>query len=142
MAKALTDFMIPEDLEVYMSFYGRHFNKRLCEWAVGNMEREDKATGMMKKITPMRMEELQELLKKYKVEIDSNSVYDALYLANMVKADMWGSSIEDEQHLALHVKDVLCDPDGYDGVVFNRFRADCDGKGIVLFWDKFVNDAW
>lgn len=138
----LIDFMIPEDLEQYMSFYGKHFNKKLCEWAVSNMEREDKTTGMMKKITPMTMEQLMPVLEKYKVTIDDNSSYDALYLANMVRADLWGSSIEDEQHMALYIKDIINDPDGYEGIVFNRFRADCDAKGIVLFWEKFINSAW
>jgi methyl coenzyme M reductase beta subunit len=74
--------------------------------------------------------------------IDTNEQYDALYLANMVKADFWGSSIEDEEHMARYIENVICDPDGYDGLVFNRFLADCSGKGVVIFWEQMIHSAW
>lgn len=142
MANTLMDYMIPEDMERYLSYYGNHFNKLLCEFAVSNMKREDKQNGLLKKITPMSMEELRRILEKHKVEIESNSQYDALYLANMVMADFWGSSIEDEEHLARYVEDVLCDADGYEGLVFNRYLADCSGKGCVIFWENMIHQAW
>ena len=28
--------------------------------------------------------------------------------------------------------------DGYDGIVFCRFLADCGAKGNVIFWDKML----
>lgn len=134
----LINYMIPQDMEQYMSYYGAHFNKKLFEFAASMMEKEDKATGLIKKITPMTMEELMPLLEKYKVEIDTNSLYDALYLAAMVKADYWGSSIEDEAHMVKYIEDVICDVDGYDGIVFSRFLADCSAKGISIFWDLMI----
>ena len=88
--KCLNEYLIPEDMEQYLSYYGCHFNKLLCEFAVSKMKRDDKQTGMLKKITPVTMEELKALLEKYKIDIDSKEQYDALYLANMVKADFWG----------------------------------------------------
>ena len=136
------NYLIPEDMEQYMSYYGAHFNKLLCEFAVSKMKREDKQTGSLKKITPITMEELKSILEKYKVNIDTNEQYDALYLANMVKADYWCSSIEDEEHMARYIEDVLCDPDGYDGLVFGRFLADCSGKGVVIFWEQMIYSAW
>lgn len=140
--KGLNEYLIPEDMEQYLSYYGCHFNKLLCEFAVSKMKRDDKQTSMLKKITPVTMEELKALLEKYKIDIDSKEQYDALYLANMVKADFWGSSIEDEEHMAKYIEDVLCDPDGYEGLVFNRFLADCAGTGVVLFWENFIHSAW
>ena len=142
MANTLMNYLIPEDMEQYMSYYGMHFNKLLCEFAVSKMQREDKATGVLKNITPMTLDELKTLLSKYKIEIDTNEIYDALYLANMVKADFWGSSIEDEEHMARYIENVICDPDGYDGLVFNRFLADCSGKGVVIFWEQMIHSAW
>ena len=138
----LMNYLVPEDMEQYLSYYGMHFNKLLCEFAVGKMKREDKATGTMKKITPMTIEELKTMLEKHKIGIDSNEIYDALYLANMVKADFWGSSIEDEAHMAKYINDVLCDPDGYDGIVFCRFLADCSAKGVVIFWEQMIRTSW
>jgi hypothetical protein len=102
------------------------------------MEKEDKVTGLTKKVTPMKLEELKPILEKHKIEIESNDWYDALYLANMVKADFWGSSIEDEEHMAKYIEDVLCDVDGYEGIVFSRFLADCSAKGCVIFWDMMI----
>lgn len=134
----LINYMIPVDMELYMSYYGTHFNKQLFEFAVGMMKKEDKATGLMKKITPMTMDELKSLLEKHKVDIQTNSLYDALYLAAMVRADFWGSSIEDEEHLAKYIGDVICDVDGYDGIVFCRFLADCSAKGIGILWDMMI----
>lgn len=142
MAKNMTNYLIPEDMEEYLSYYGMHFNKLLCEFAVSRMKRDDKATGIMKKITPVTMDDLKTILEKYKIHIDSNEQYDALYLANMVKADFWGNSIEDDAHMAKYIEDVLCDPDGYDGQTFNRFLADCSGKGVVLFWENFIHSEW
>lgn len=138
MNERMIDYCIPEDMEQYLAYYGHHFNKKLCDFAVSKMKKEDKATGMPKAITPMQMEELKSLLEKNKVELESEDWYDALYLANMVKADLWGSSIEDEEHLAKYVEDVICDVDGYDGIVFCRFLADCSAKGYVIFWDMML----
>lgn len=138
MANTLLNYMIPQDMEQYMSFYGLHFNKKLCDFAVGKMEKEDKATGVMKKIVPMKLEELKSVLDKNNIKLDGNDWYDALYLANMVKADYWGSSIEDEEHMAKYIEDVICDVDGYDGIVFARFLADCSAKGCVIFWDMMI----
>lgn len=134
----LVNYLVPEDMEQYMSYYGCHFNKKLYEFAVGMMRKEDKTTGKMKKVTPMTVDELKALLEKHKVEIEPNSIYDALYLASMVKADFWGSSIEDEEHMAKYIENVICDVDGYDGIVFCRFLADCSAKGISVFWDLMI----
>lgn len=139
MANTLLNYLVPEDMQEYMSFYGMHFNKLLCEFAVGKMMYEDKATGMLKKITPYKLDEVKAILEKHKVTVDTNEVYDALYLANMVKADFWGSSIEDEEHLAKYIGDVLCDPDGCEGLVFSRFLADCSCKGVIIFWEQMIN---
>lgn len=138
MANNLLNYLVPQDMEQYLSFNGHHFNKLLCDFAVSQMERKDKATGAMKKIVPMTLNEMKSLLEKYKITIENNDMYDALYVANMVKADFFGTSIEDEQHMAKYIEDVICDPDGYDGLVFTRFLADCMGRGTVIFWEQYI----
>ena len=138
MGNTLMNYLIPEEMQQYLSFYGHHFNKKLCDFAVSGMEREDKVSGIVKRITPMTMKELQELLERHKVNVENNEMYDALYLANMIKADFLGSSIEDEAHLVKYIEDTLCDPDGYEGMVFTRYLADCSGKGVVIFWELMI----
>ena len=47
-------------------------------------------------------------------------------------ANTLGSSVPDEQRLALFVKDYVDDPDGYEELPFTRFYSDCIGKGIPI----------
>lgn len=132
------NYNIPEDLEQYMSYYGLHFSRRLCDFAVGNMRKKDKATGRMTRVTPMTIGELKSVLEENNVEVAESSIYDALYLANMVRADYWGSSIEDEEHMAKFIKDVIGDEDGYEGIVFCRFIGDCNATGCVIHWNLML----
>ena len=138
MHTPLTYYNIPEDMQEYLSYYGWHFNKKLFEFATSKMMKKDAQTERMIKVVPPTMEEVKAMLTKYKVEIDTNDMYDALYLAAMVKADYWGSSIEDDEHMAKYIKDVICDPDGYDGIVLCRYLADCSAKGIAIHWDLML----
>lgn len=125
-------------MEKYLSYYGFHFNKKLYEMAVGMMEKKSKTTGEKEGLSPVDIENLERGLKKYRVNIEHNNLYDAAYLASMVEADFWGSSIEDEEHMMRYIKDVLCDVDGYDELVFCRFIADCSAKGVSIFWDRML----
>lgn len=81
------------------------------------------------KITSYNKESLDNLLKSNSIVIENNIGYDAVYVANMAKADFHGSSIIDELHLGKYIKDYLDDVDGYDGIAMTRFYADCIGKG-------------
>ena len=138
MRTPLINYCIPEDLEAYMSFYGLHFSRKLCDYAVSRMWIKDKTTGRRVRITPMDVQKMKSILSEYDVEIDEAETYDALYLANMVRADYWGSSIEDDEHMAKFIKDTLCDEDGYEGIVFCRFIGDCNGRGTVIHWDLMM----
>jgi len=125
-------------MERYLSYYGFHFNKKLYEFAVSKMEKKNRTTGEKEGLTPVQIEDFERSLRRYRVNVPDNSLYDAAYLASMVDADFWGSSIEDEEHMARYIKDVLCDVDGYEGIVFSRFLADCGAKGNVIFWDRML----
>lgn len=128
---------IPEDMKTYLSYYGMNFSKKLYEFAVSNMRRET-ADGKMEKVKPMTVDELKSLLSKHKIEIEHNDLYNALYLAAMVKADYWGSSIEDEEHLVKYIEDTLCDVDAADGQVLARYLADCSVGGCIIYWEDMI----
>lgn len=49
-----------------------------------------------------------------------------------------GSSIKDEQHLALFVKDYVSDPDAYEGLPFTRYYADTIGSGTPITWEEML----
>jgi hypothetical protein len=128
---------IPEDMKTYLSYYGMNFSKKLYEFAVSNMRRES-ADGKMEKVKPMTGDELKTLLSKHKIEIEHNDLYNALYLAAMVKSDYWGSSIEDEEHLAKYIEDTLCDVDAAEGQVLARYLADCSVGGCIIYWEDMI----
>ena len=56
----------------------------------------------------------------------------------MAMADFVRSSISDELGVAKYVKDYLDDEDGYEGIAFTRFIADCNGKGIPIIWADVI----
>lgn len=128
---------LPEDMKEYLRFNGRHFNKKLCKFAVSKMLVRNSSTGEGEeptKLVAITKEELDALLTTYHIELKYNELYDYVYVANMCKADFLGSSVPDIQHLCKYVKDVIDDVDGYDGIVFNRWYADMCRAGIPIEW--------
>jgi hypothetical protein len=96
--------------------------------------------GKQVPITPYSKQEVDNILTSHGIKLENNALKDYLYAANMCKADFFGSSIEDNLHVARFIKDVIDDPDGYDGLVFNRWLADMARKGEPIDWDEFWTD--
>ena len=125
--------IMPEDLAIYLSHNGPHFNKAACEFAVSQMyidEDED--------FKPFTKEQVNGFLESYNVKVKNNKLYDAVYVANMCKADYLNSSVPNETCLAKYIKDTLDDPDGIEGLTFNRWIADMKWLGIPVPWDEFL----
>ena len=129
---------MPKDMRIYLSHNGWHFNKKACEYAVGMMKKENPATKRLEKIEPYTKEQVDEMLKKYNVTLEDTGGYDYVFVANMGKADYLRSSIPDEQHLALYVKDVIGDPDAGDGVTMRRWYATMVANGEIVEWDEML----
>lgn len=126
----------PEAMLIYMRNYGPHFNRKLFEFAVSKMTKE--IDGEEREIVPYSKEEVDNIMSLQGVKTERNQLYDAAYVANMCKADFLGSSIKDERHLALYVKDVIDDIDADDGIVFNRWYADMSYSGIAIDWEAML----
>ena len=127
---------LPEDMINYLRYNGRHFNKKLLDFAVSKMT--TRVNGKEQELQPITKKQLETLLDKHSVKLENDVLYDSVYVANMCKADFLGSSVIDEGHLALYVKDVIDDVDGYEGLVFNRWYADTVRKGIPIDWSEVV----
>lgn len=127
---------MPREMMMYLRQYGPHFNRKLCEFAVSNMYK--KTNGKEQKIVPYTKEEANNLLMAYGVEVKNAQLYDAAFVASMCKADFLGSSVIDEHHVALYIKDVIDDVDAPDGLVFNRWYADCCYSGIAIDWEEML----
>lgn len=125
------------DMVAYLHNYGKHFSKKLYEFALSKMWKKS-SDGSTKRIQPMEREKFESFLKAQEVELENNTLYDGMYVLAMAQADFWESSIADEKHLALYVKDVIDDPDAVDGQVFNRFLADCRIAGKPIDWGRML----
>lgn len=99
---------------------------------------KENSSGQPVKISAYSKEDVDNLLKRYNVILENDCGYDSVYVANMCIADYLNSSILDESRLALFVKDTIDDPDGYDGMPFTRFYADCIGSGKVINWEDLI----
>lgn len=117
----------------YLRLYGPHFTKELCDYAVSLMEDDNG------KITPITKQQLDDKLKAQNITLEYNKLYDAVYVANMCKADYLGDAIPDsDRNLCMYVKKTIDDPDGYDGQPFNRWLSDVKGMKIPVDWSEFV----
>ena len=125
--------ILPAGMEAYLSSYGWHFSKRLCEWAVSKMR---DSSG--NKLTMKTKEEVDAVLKRNNVELENDGGYDSVFVMHMGISDYLGDSIPDEAHLARYVKNVLDDKDGYEGIALTRFIADCGGKGVPIIWEDVI----
>lgn len=132
------NYKFPSGMQEYLDTYGWHFSKKMCEWAVSMMKRKNPQTGKEEPIEYMDKEKAEEFLKKYNVTISDSKGYDLPYVISMARADYFKSSISDEAHLALFVKDFFDDPDGYPTMAFTRFYADCIGKGEPIIWSDYL----
>ena len=126
--------ILPKGMDAYLSAHGHHFSKPMLEWAVGMMrDRKDKKISVPEKKT------LDEQMKAYGIEIrHSEGYYDSLYAWCMAKADYLGSSIADDVHHALFVKDYMDDPDGNPTRAFDEFYINCIAKGIDIPWADVI----
>ena len=125
--------MIPEEQRAYLMNYGKNFNEKMCRFAVSMMrDRKGNKVEMVKK------DDLEKKLKENNIEIENDVMYNGVYVFAMCAADFMGSSIEDEKHALLYVKDYIDDPDAADGQVFNRFFADCVNAGIPIDWAEMI----
>jgi hypothetical protein len=119
-------------MEEYLSEYGYNFNEKLYLFAVSLMR--DRSGN---KVQPWEKEKVEAFLKNHGVNIESVG-YNAAYVLCMARADYYGSSIADEQHLALFVKDYLGDIDGSKSRAFDEFYIKCVALGTPIFWDEVL----
>ena len=125
--------ILPSGMDAYLSNYGWHFSKKMCMWAIKNMrDRNDRPLNMLS------YEQIDNLLATYGVKLSNDKGYDKVFVAHMCISDFKGSSVPNDEQVAKYVKDVLDDKDGYEGIAFSRFLADCNGKGVPIIWEDMI----
>ena len=120
---------LPKSMRKYLMHNGWHFNKSLCNFAISLMKKHGK------QLDPISKENVDKLLEQYKIQLDNNVGYDYVFVANMCKADYFGSSITDDKHVALYIKDTIDDEDAADGTTMRRWYATMVANGVIVDWD-------
>lgn len=125
--------VIPKDMRSYLQFNGYNFNEKMAEFAISKMTDR---TGA--KYVPTPKDKVKEALAKYGITLEMDNGCNSWYVYNMAKSDYWGSSIADEQKLAMFVRDFIDDKDAGVGSEkpFRYFYAICMGKGMVIPWEE------
>lgn len=123
---------MPKYMRKYLQNYGWHFNKALCEYAVSLM------TKGGKKLEPLSKEYVDKVLSQNGIKLTKNVGSDYIFVANMCKADYYGSSIVDEKHFALYIKDTIEDEDAADGTTMRRWYATMVANGVMVDWEEYI----
>lgn len=126
------------EMKAYLRNNGFAFSKKACEWAISQMKKENPATKKEENIEPWTKDQVEDMLKKYNVVLENNVGYNHVYVANMLKADKFKSSIPDEQHLALGIKDIIDDIDASPRLVFKQWITHMDDSGIPIDWESIM----
>lgn len=134
MAERLDSYdIMPEGMREYLSYHGHHFSKPMYKWAVSMMR-----DRMGNKVEAMEKEVVIDTLKRHNVTMEKDMGYDVPYTFLMAKSDYMGSSITDEAHLALFVKDYIGDIDGYPTRAFDEFMSKLIALGIPVDWSGLL----
>jgi hypothetical protein len=123
---------MPKYMRKYLQNYGWHFNKALCDYATSLMVKNGKKLDVLSK------EYIDKVLQQNNIKLTKNVGCDYIFVANMCKADYYGSSIADEKHFALYIKDTIEDEDAGDGTTMRRWYATMVANGQMVDWEEFI----
>lgn len=133
LAQAADDVMEHEDFREYVALNGYHFNDKLAEWAIGEMENVDKTKHKWS---------VKQVTDAYKAagytKPEGMTDGDIAYLANMAYADFIPDVLKTETDCIRYANAVTKDPDGYDEMPFMRWLADKIGREETISWDKML----
>lgn len=126
------EFWEDEKYHQYIEKNGMHFSDKLAEWASKKMKN---ATG---NDHTWSKSDVQGAYKGLGMSLPSGSTWgDATYAANMLYADL-GPDLRNELDAVRFGNRLLSDPDGYEGMLFNRYTADIMRKNEDIPWDKLM----
>lgn len=129
---------MPYAMRQYISQYGFHFSKKACNYATSRMKRKNQSTNKIEPIEPWSKEQVEDLLSRNGVTLTDSIMYDHVYVANMARTDYYKSSLPDEAHIALYVKDTLEDVDGSDELPFRYWLQRCIAMGEPVEFEDLL----
>lgn len=122
----------PEFLN-YIQHHGYHFTDRLADYASRLMVN---ANGEKHKWTSEQVAKALEPLRDKMPSYITNG--DLAYAANMCYADFLPAFAKTEEDCLKYANLVAKDPDGYNGMIFNRWLSDVIHKEMKIDWGLVI----
>lgn len=121
-------------MKCYIDRHGCHFTEQLAQIASDMMINSN---GKAHKWTP---EQIEKTMKMYGLTNKGRcTLGDLTYLANMAYADLYPTVLKDEVSCLRYAIAIANDPDGYEGMPFNRWVSDLKKSKRMdrIQWEKF-----
>lgn len=117
----------------YIENHGHHFTTELADYVTKLMENADKSKHNWS------AEDVSNALKEMGVKIPATStIGDVAYSANMAYADYYPDVLPAVNMCLKYAEVTANDPDGYEGMVFNRWLADAMSNDMNIDWKMFI----
>lgn len=121
--------------EEYMERHGHHFSDSLAEHAVSVIENRD---GSRHKWSVSQVHEAMKDMGILPTSGHKVTDGDLAYAANMAYADFYPNLLASETACLNFAKALAEDPDGYEGMIFDRWLTDVCNKRISINWKSHI----
>lgn len=122
------EFWSNDGYKMYKEKHGMHFSDKLAMWASNKMKN---ANG---KEHVWSVDDVKGAFESLGYELKSPCTWgDATYAANMIYSD-YGKYLKEDTDAVKMAWALMNDPDGYEGMIFNRWTADIMEKGVCVDW--------
>lgn len=126
------EFWNNKDYQEYRKKHGMHFSEELSVWASAHMINSDGTEH------GWSVEDVKNAYKSLGYELKGNYTFgDVTYIANQIYAD-FGKCLKADTDAVKMAYALTVDPDGYDGMIFNRYTSDIMEQGVCVPWEKFI----
>lgn len=126
------EFWNNEGYKSYKEKYGMHFSDNLAMWASARMKNADGTQH------GWSIDDVKGAFKALGYEKPEKCTWgDATYLSNMYYADFMPVLKADTDAVKMAYQ-AMKDPDGYEGMTFNRYTSDIMENGTCVPWDKVM----
>lgn len=130
--KGQNEFWTNKSYAAYKEKNGLHFSDALAMYASRAMKNADGKDHLW------TVEEVKSAFAAFGYPLRGGYTWgDVTYMANQLYAD-YAQCLKADTDAVKMAYAITGDPDGYDGMIFNRYTADIMEKGVCVPWEKVM----
>lgn len=130
--KGKNEFWNNDYYQTYKMHHGMHFSNRLAEYSSSKMINANNTHHMW------TCKDVEEAFSALGFKLPEKYTWgDATYAANMIYSD-YAQLLKVDTDAVKMAYALLTDPDGYEGMIFNRYTADIMEKGECIPWKDLI----